>query len=57
MLTLRILVEQEGIIASTINKIEKYENYTSYNANKNADEECRFYYKSNYAHSLASRKR
>lgn len=56
--TVNISRARGGIIAATINKIDKYENATHLIMPiKNADEECRFYYKSNYAHSLASRKR
>jgi len=54
--TVNISRARGGIIAATINKIDKYENATHLIMPiKNADEECRFYYKSNYAHSLASR--
>ena len=47
-----------GIIAATIYKIDRYED-----ANhlimpiRNEYEECRFYYKSNHNHKVASRKR
>ena len=52
----QIMRSRGGIIASTINKIESYENATHLIMPiRNAEEECRFYYRSNYSHKLLYR--
>jgi hypothetical protein len=47
-----------GIIASTINKIARYEDsWHLIMPIRNERQECRFYYKSNHSHTLSSRKK
>jgi hypothetical protein len=47
-----------GIIASTINKIARYEDSSHLIMPiRNERQECRFYYKSNHSHTLSSRKK
>ena len=55
-ITEQIMRPRGGIIAATINKIERYENVTHLIMPiRNVDEECRFYYRSNYSHKLLYR--
>ena len=52
----QIMRPRGGVIAATINKIERYENATHLIMPiRNEDEECRFYYRSNYSHKLLYR--